>query len=77
MTEATYWNHADAIDGIFVTPRADNPREFQAEVRPAVIVGFSAPMWVVRRNWGWMGDALVQFADGTKNWQALSPKAEA
>lgn len=71
----THWNHGDAIDGIRVTPRADNPREYRAEHMPAVIVGFSSPAWVVRGNWGWLGDVLVRFPDGTESWQSLSPRA--
>lgn len=73
-TENRPWSYGDKIDGIYVMPRADNPREFQSEIRPAVVVGFSAPRWVVERNWGWLGDVLVRFADGRENWQALSPR---
>ncbi len=68
------WARGDAIDGIYVTPRTDTPREFQSEIKPAVIVGFSAPDWVVARNWGWLGDALVRFDDGKQVWQSLQPR---
>lgn len=69
------WTHGDAITGRYVTPREDNPREFKCEERPAVIVGFSAPGWVVARNWGWLGDVLVRFEDGKQSWQSLQPRA--
>lgn len=76
MTAATKtaWNYGDKIAGRYITPRADNPREFQCEERPATIVGFSAPGWVVARNWGWLGDALVRFEDGKQVWQSLEPR---
>jgi hypothetical protein len=73
--EMAHWTYGDKIDGIYVKPDPNKSREFVAETQDAVIVAFSAPYWVVQRNWGWLGSVLVQFADGTKAWNGLRPRA--
>lgn len=72
-----HWNHNDRIEAPYVMPRSDNPREFRSEMRPARVLGFTAPLWVVRRNWGWLGSVYVEFEDGHKQFCSLSPKMEA
>lgn len=69
------WVHGDAIDGIFLLPHPTKRGEYTSEIRPATIVGFSAPDWIVARNWGHLGDALVRFECGHQSWQSIEPRS--
>ncbi len=71
----THWDYGDLIEAPYVMPDPNKRGHFVSEPRKATITGFSAPDWVVRRNWGWLGDAFVEFEDGTKGSCALSYKA--
>jgi hypothetical protein len=55
------------VQAPYVFPHPTKRGEYDAEMRPAVVVGFSHPN-LVKRGWGWMGSMLVEFHDGKRSW---------
>lgn len=74
MTTQTHWNYGDKIEAPYVMPDPIKRGEFIHEMRPAKILSFMSPFWKIQRNWGWLGDAYVQFEDGAKAFVPLQPK---
>ena len=64
-------NYGDTIQAARSEPHPTKRGEYVAEMHPAKAIGFSNYA-ASRRDWGWRGDVLVEFADGHKTWNPLS-----
>jgi hypothetical protein len=67
---AMIYNYGDEIQGARSVPHPTKRGEYVAEMQPGKIVGFSHPN-LAKRDWGWRGSALIEYADGHRNWNTL------
>jgi hypothetical protein len=69
MSNKSY-NYGDVITGFRAEPHPTKRGEYVSKSETATIIGFSHES-CAKRNWGWRGSALVEFADGHKTWNQL------
>lgn len=67
---AKIYNYGDEIQAFRAVPHPTKRNEYVTKEASAKIIGFSHPN-LVKRGWGWLGSALVEFADGHKCWNRI------
>lgn len=67
---AKVYNYGDEVQGARAAPHPAKRGEYVAEMHPGKVVGFSHPSHA-KRDWGWRGDMLIEYADGHRNWNQI------